>query len=192
MAAGGNRVVSISDTELSKVLSHALRHEPWLDELELDEEGWAPLEQLITALREKGGDWAAVDRSSIERMLAAAAKRRHELNGKRIRALYGHSMAGRILKQEGVPPTRLFHGTDPRIWIEIEEDGLKPMGRQFVHMSVDEATARTVGLRKTASPVILVIDAAAAALAGVAFYGGNDPVWLANSVPARFINIREP
>ena len=74
MAAGGNGVVSISDTELSKVLSHALRHEPWLYELELDEEGWAPLEQLITALREKGGDWAAIDRSSIERMLATAAK----------------------------------------------------------------------------------------------------------------------
>jgi len=28
---------------LSKTVAHALRHEPWLYELELDEEGWTPV-----------------------------------------------------------------------------------------------------------------------------------------------------
>ena len=27
-------------TQISRVVSHALRHEPWLYELELDAEGW--------------------------------------------------------------------------------------------------------------------------------------------------------
>lgn len=57
MAARGIRFVSLSDVDLSRAVSHALRHEPWLYELELDDEGWVPVEQLLTALREKGGDW---------------------------------------------------------------------------------------------------------------------------------------
>lgn len=34
---------------------------------------------------------------------------------------------------------------------------------------------------------MLRIDAAAAARAGVAFYAGNDKIWLADQVPPRFI-----
>ena len=36
---------------LSKVISHALRHEPWLYELELDKSGWVLLDQLLQDLR---------------------------------------------------------------------------------------------------------------------------------------------
>ena len=30
--------------DLSEAVSHALRHEPWLYELELDDAGWAPVD----------------------------------------------------------------------------------------------------------------------------------------------------
>jgi RNA:NAD 2'-phosphotransferase (TPT1/KptA family) len=63
-------------------------------ELELDEEGWAPVDQLLDALPTKRCDWKSVERSSLERMLTSAAKRRHELDDDRIRALYGHSLPG--------------------------------------------------------------------------------------------------
>jgi len=39
--------------ELSKAVSHALRHEPWLYELELDDEGWTPVDALVTALSQE-------------------------------------------------------------------------------------------------------------------------------------------
>lgn len=191
MAAGGNGFVTLTDVDLSRAVSHALRHEPWLYELELDEEGWAPVDQLLVALREKGGVWESVDRVSLERMLATATKRRHELAGDRIRALYGHSLPGRIQKRPAVPPARLFHGTAPQTWAVIKVDGLLPMGRQHVHLSVDHETAMSVGRRKSASPVILTIDAAGAASAGVTFYGGNALVWLADSVPVTFIGAAE-
>jgi putative RNA 2'-phosphotransferase len=191
MARRASGFVTISDADLSRAVSHALRHEPWLYELELDKEGWAPVDQLLEALHEKGGEWGSVDRSSLERMLAAAAKRRHQLDDDRIRALYGHSLVGRIQKHRAVPPLRLFHGTAPQTWAVIKADGLLPMGRQFVHLSVDRETATSVGRRKSARPIILVVDAAAAASAGVAFYEGNDLVWLADRVPARFITAIE-
>jgi putative RNA 2'-phosphotransferase len=180
--------VTLSDVDLSRAVSHALRHEPWLYELELSEEGWAPVDQLLTALHEKGGDWESVDRAALERMLASATKRRHEIDGDRIRALYGHSLPGRIQKRPAAPPARLFHGTAPETWAEIQVDGLLPMGRQFVHLSVDRKAAMSVGRRKSASPVVLSVDAAAAASAGVTFYEGNDLVWLAESVPASFVD----
>ncbi|MBO9522374.1 MAG: RNA 2'-phosphotransferase [Nocardioidaceae bacterium] len=183
--------MTVTDAELSRVVSHALRHEPWVYELELDQEGWAPVDQLLTSLREKGGDWDAVDRDALERMVTTGAKERHELHGDRIRALYGHSVPGRIQLQPAIPPTRLFHGTAPQTWAAIRAGGLLPMQRQFVHLSMDRETALMVGRRKTFSPVLLVVDASAAAGAGTAFYRGSELVWLTDSVPARFIDTAE-
>ncbi len=37
--------------KLSKEVSFALRHEPWKYELELDENGWVDIDQLIESLR---------------------------------------------------------------------------------------------------------------------------------------------
>lgn len=183
--------MAVSDIDLSRAVSHALRHEPWLYELELDEEGWAPVDQLLTALREKGGDWAVVDRDGLKRMLATAVKRRHELDGDRIRALYGHSVPGRVRRLPAVPPAFLYHGTAPETWAVIQASGLLPMGRQFVHLSVDRETALMVGRRKSAGPVLLVIDTIGASGAGTCFYEGNELVWLADTVPAGFIKLTE-
>ena len=62
------------------------------------------------------------------------------------------------------------------------------MARQYVHLSVDLAMARSVGSRKADEPTLLVVAAREAAEAGVAFYAGNDKVWLADAVPAAFVS----
>lgn len=182
--------MSISRNELSRAISHALRHEPWLYELELDEEGWTPVEALVTALRQAGPEWAAVSRAAIAEVIAKSDKQRHELVGDRIRALYGHSVPGKLRIDAATPPAVLLHGTSPQVAEVIMREGLKPMGRQYVHLSMDEETAEAVGRRKSPAPVILRIDAAAARANGVVFYAGNDKVWLADAVPARFITKR--
>ena len=64
-----------------------------------------------------------------------------------------------------------------------------PMGRQYVHLSVEVETARAVGQRKAAQPVILAVAAQAASRSGVALYAGNAMVWLADRVPAQFISL---
>ena len=48
-------------------------------------------------------------------------------------------------------------------------------------------TAMAVGQRKDRAPVLLRVAAEEAHREGVAFYHGNDKVWLADAVPARFI-----
>lgn len=183
----GSRAM-IDDRQISKTLSHALRHEPWLYELELDDEGWTPLEAVLAALRAEREAWRALCEQDIARMMASSDKRRYEVSGGRIRALYGHSIARRLKRIQATPPAQLFHGTSPKAARAIGQSGLLPMGRQYVHCSADVPTARQVGRRKAADPVILTIRAGEAHDRGVAFYIGNEMVWLADAVPAEFID----
>jgi putative RNA 2'-phosphotransferase len=176
-------------TKLSKAVSRALRHQPWLFELELDDQGWTRAEDLLTALRKESPDWTNLGMADLRMMIAAAAKPRHEIQGQMIRALYGHSTPGALVMVPSAPPDELFHGTSPESICSILAGGLLPMGRQYVHMSKDPPTAILVGSRKSPHPVVLTIDAASANSAGVIFFRGSDIVWLANHVPAEFIRI---
>jgi putative RNA 2'-phosphotransferase len=182
-------VTKPSDEQLSRVVSHALRHEPWVYELELDDAGWVPVTELLDALHTLGPAWGPLDREDLTRMIEISGKRRHELVGERIRALYGHSVPGRLLRREEAPPETLFHGTSPRAWVRIQVQGLEPMRRQHVHLSVDAATAVAVGRRKTRHPLLVRVEAGEAHRAGIRFYRGNDLVWLADAVPPGFLDL---
>jgi putative RNA 2'-phosphotransferase len=171
---------------MSKRMSYILRHAPWVYELELDEEGWTSLDQLIEGLRTENG-MEGIGRGDIEAMLASSSKARFEIDGDRIRAYYGHSLPGRIVKRLAVPPEHLYHGTVRRFIPAIRESGLKPMSRQYVHLSRDLDMANTVARRRGSDIVILTIAAGAASEAGVRFYEESNGVWLADEVPPEWI-----
>ncbi len=179
--------MAVSSNELSRAISYILRHRPWLYELELDEEGWVPIDALLNALRTTGSLWQTVERADLVTMIEQSSKRRHEIVEDRIRALYGHSIVGRIVRTQATPPTHLYHGTSPAAWESVAVEGLRPMGRQYVHLSFDEATARQVGRRKSPSPVLLVVRAGEAHRAGILFWRGNEAVWLAEHIPPQFL-----
>ena len=174
--------------KLSRAISHALRHEPWLFELELDEAGWVFVESLLAALRTENRSWSSLSEADLAQMIAQSDKKRYELRDGRIRALYGHSTPLRLLPKAANPPPVLFHGTSPEAAGKIRGEGLKPMGRQYVHLSIDTATAVQVGGRKSSRPVILRVNARGAHDNGFGFYRGNDTVWLADFVPPSFID----
>ncbi len=184
----GDRVVATDLVQLSKTVSHALRHAPWLYELEVDEGGWVPVDDLLQALRQHRAAWRGLKQADLERMVAPSDKARFELEGGSIRARYGHSLPGKLAQTPAVPPAFLYHGTSPRAVPAILKEGLHPMQRQYVHLSVDEDMARQVGARKGGNPVILIVRAAEAHAAGIPFYAGNDFVWLADHVPPPFLD----
>ena len=159
----------------------------WLYELELDEEGWVPVETLLAVLRQERPEWANVQESDLHQMIESSDKRRHEIKEGRIRALYGHSVPEKLKKIASEPPEILYHGTSQETANIIKAEGLRPMGRQYVHLSVDTATALQVGRRKSRSPVILKLESGKAYQAGVAFYEGNEVVWLTDFVPPEYI-----
>jgi len=104
-------------TALSRTMSHALRHEPWLYELELelDAEGWTPVavEALLAALRAERKDWKDLAAEDFAEVIRTSSKRRYEMADGRIRALYGHSVPGKLARTASMPPQRLYHGTSP-------------------------------------------------------------------------------
>lgn len=175
-------------TQLSKTMSHALRHAPQLYNLQLDEQGWVPVEALLEALHHHRRLWADLQETDLRAVMANADKQRFEIRDSKIRAIYGHSVREKIEKIPSTPPTILYHGTTPQAAASIRIQGLKPMGRQYVHLSADEETAMLVARRRTDHPVILKIAALVAHRQGITFYLGNDMVWLADSIPPAYIN----
>jgi putative RNA 2'-phosphotransferase len=154
----------------------------------MDPNGWVRIEAFLRAVGEKYPEWARLSKNDLLLMIQHSDKRRHEISGGRIRALYGHSIAERLAKTPGNPPNYLYHGTDAIAADRILADGLKPMQRQYVHLSIDINTARQVGRRKTSRPVILRINAKDAHEHGARFYEGNESVWLADEIPSSFIS----
>ncbi len=175
--------------DLSKEISYALRHAPWEYELELDEQGFVPMVQLLHALNESGTYEREVTQADLEQIIANSEKKRHEIVTDKIRALYGHTVPQIIKKEPGIPPAVLYHGTAHKALPQILQDGLKPMQRQYVHLSIDVDTATRVGKRRDGNPVILKIDTITAQKAGIPFYIGNDKVWLCNRVPKECITV---
>ena len=172
-------------TKISKKLSYLLRHctEPFYIDLD---GGWADTEAIISALK---AAYPVTDMDILEKIVADDAKGRYSFNEDhtRIRANQGHSIPGVVIEMEQPePPEFLYHGTATRSLPDILKDGLKPMSRQFVHISPDTATAEEVGKRH-GKPVILIIKAKELAQSGHKLYRSSNGVWLTDEVPAEYI-----
>ncbi len=180
--------MSFSPIDLSKEISYALRHAPQDYGLTLDEQGWVNVEDLIAALKRKK-EYCFLTIKDIADMIQFSEKKRHEIKDNRIRAMYGHSVEEKIVKEAAQPPDVLYHGTAHMFLEKILEQGLISKDRQYVHLSQDQQMAIDVGLRRDAHPVILRIDAVTAWREGIKFCHGNDTVWLADSIPVKYITI---
>ena len=169
---------------LSKAISRVLRHRPDAAGLVLDKHGWCDVDELLQGLARMG---VPTTREMLEHVVQNNDKQRFVLEGNRIRAAQGHSVAGvePVLRPKR-PPSRLFHGTVAANLESILRRGLLPMRRHHVHLSADEATATLVGGRR-GTPVVLTVDAARMERDGHQFYVSENGVWLAEAVPARYL-----
>lgn len=174
--------------KLSKEISYALRHAPWEYELELDEYGWVKIDLLIKSLQ-LSYEWQNLIKHDIEEMILKSEKKRHEIKDDKIRALYGHSLSKKIVKEVKSPPDILFHGTTIENYESIKSTGLLPLSRQYVHLSIDIETAQKVAIRHSKNYIILSIDTMEAINEGVDFYYGNEKVWLVDKLPPEFISV---
>ena len=154
----------------------------------LDKEGYCNTADLIKAVKREFGKFTLED---LQDIVASDEKGRYSFNasGSKIRANQGHSTNQvNISFKEVTPPDVLYHGTATRFLDSIYKEGLKPMSRQYVHLSKDTETATKVGTRH-GSLYIIYIDAKQMCADGYKFYLSDNGVYLTKTVPTKyFIN----
>lgn len=170
---------------ISKLMSLILRHKPEQFDVVLDAEGYALLADVLHAITMSIPDVTLED---IRRVVDTIDpdKTRFSIAGAEIRANYGHSLKEKISQKKVEPPDVLLHGTSEATVQTIREMGLRPMRRQYVHLTTNRELAARVGGRHGKAH-ILEIDAHRAAESGIPFYRANDQFWLADFVPPQFI-----
>lgn len=167
---------------LSKFMSKILRHSPEQFGLSLaPADGSCTLDELLSVLR-KEARWSDLTTADIVQVVKNCEKQRYEITDDRIRARYGHSH-DKVSYPAAVPPAALYHGTNAQAAPAILSEGLRPMKRQYVHLSEGLHFATLAGKRR-GELVILQIDTVQAISRGVVFYYAGNEVWLADEVPA--------
>ena len=170
------------EKRLSKFLSFVLRQDPGSIGLTLDEGGWAAVEDIVA------GAGFPTDAGQIAHVVRASDKQRFALSpdGARIRANQGHSLPVDLGLAPVAPPEVLYHGTAQASLSAILAEGLRPMGRQHVHLSPDPDTAVKVGQRH-GRPVVLLVAAGRLAADGQIFYLSANGVWLTGAVAPEYL-----
>ncbi len=170
-------------TKISKFLSLILRHKPETINLKLDKNGWADIDELI----DKSIDMS-LTRELITEVVEKNDKKRFIIDGDRIRANQGHSLAIDLELKPLTPPDILYHGTATRFLDSIMQKGLTKQSRQHVHLSAELTTAIAVGKRH-GKVVVLEIDAKKMVENGDTFYLSNNGVWLTDFVGVAFLKV---
>lgn len=174
-------------TRLSKRLSFILRHHPDKIGVKLDRYGRVDLQTLIEKFNQHFG--TPISESIIRKIMRESDKQRYAIEGKTIRALYGHSIPVEPLTPPTEPPDRLYHGTTHAAAKFIVTEGLKKMDRDFVHLSANQKMAIQVGQRRDPHPVIFEVEARRAADEGLLFYPTKSGIWLVDAMPAKYLTI---
>jgi len=171
------------DSSVSKTISYFLRHAPDEANLEMDKHGFVPVRQLCETLRKCG--WEQLEKAELRSCLKSPDVERFQVAGERVRARYGHSIEINYGLPRAEIKSPLYHGTSRSAWDSIREEGLKPMGRNHVHLSRRPEQADRVGRRHDHNPVLIEINVPA----------NEDPQWLdagpvilADRVPPRWLS----
>lgn len=171
-------------THTSRFMSLILRHKPEIIGISLDEHGWADVDALIAGIAQTH----EFNREILEEIVRTDNKQRYSFNEDHtlIRANQGHSIPVDVELDEVEPPEILWHGTAEKSVAGIEELGLLPMSRLYVHLSEDEETARKVGARH-GKLVLYHVKAGEMYRAGHKFYLSKNGVWLVKAVPVEYL-----
>lgn len=168
----------------SKFISLVLRHHPEAAYIQLDEHGWADVEQLLAGMRKTG---RKINKAELEEIVRTDEKQRYSFNEDKtlIRANQGHSISVDVGLKEQEPPQYLYHGTAVGFYESIQKQGLRPMSRLYVHLSKDVETAVNVGKRH-GKPIVLRIHSGVMYRDGVSFYLSENGVWLTKKVEPKY------
>lgn len=174
-------------TNLSRYMSLILRHKPEVIGITLDEHGWASVNDLICGIEKNNPGF---NMNILEQIVRTDSKQRYSFNDDKslIRANQGHSVNVDVELKEKEPPEYLYHGTGEKYVKSINQDGLIPKSRLYVHLSKYIKTAENVGKRH-GKEVVYRINSGQMYRDGYKFYLSENGIWLTKEVPIKYLEI---
>lgn len=173
--------------KISVKMSWELRHNK--DNLKFKKEnnelwdGYVPVDYLLKTLK--------ITFDDLVKIVETDSKGRYSFNSDytEIKANQGHSMEVDLYLKPTVPPMKLYHGTNVKVYDSIMEKGLLPMLRQYVHLSENIDTAIEVAKRRKEEIVIFEIDVEEMLKNNIEFYKSQNGVWLVNTVSSKYLRL---
>jgi putative RNA 2'-phosphotransferase len=172
--------------ELSIFISLILRHKPEVIGIEIDNAGYAKVDELINGINNSG---RFITISMLKEIVATDNKKRYSFNEdySKVRANQGHSIPGiNPGLEEKIPPDTLYHGTATRFLDNILSNGIKKQSRNYVQLSTDVETAINVGKRH-GDPVVLTIDTGKMHKDGISFFISENGIWQTDFIDPKYI-----
>ncbi|MDI6853672.1 MAG: RNA 2'-phosphotransferase [Deltaproteobacteria bacterium] len=171
---------------LAKMLTYILCHRPDEFGLVLDAEGFVSIKQLLAALGSEPG-WGHIRRHHLDQTAALSQSPRLEILADKIRSVAPKPAALRRPPGEA-PPALLYAAVPPKAHAVVVEHGLRPPIGQEIVLAVTPEIALKLGKRRSPEPVLITVQARAAARAGVAFQPYGENLFLSSSaVPQEFV-----
>ena len=176
-------IIVMTDKErnsISKFLSLLLRHKPEQIGLQLDKEGWADVQELLSKIE--------ITFEHLQEIVHLNDKKRFIFSEdlSKIRANQGHTINVELNLQPVTPPEILYHGTAEKNIASILEKGILKQERHHVYLSDNIETAISVG-KRYGKPVVFEVVALEMHTAGHEFYLSENNVWLTEYVPPLYI-----
>jgi putative RNA 2'-phosphotransferase len=187
--ACGEAGILILDDEktekLGRFVSGALRHFPDDLGLAMNQHGWVDVDVLCDAMRTRY-KWA--NKEKLFSIIESDDKGRYELQGRKIRARYGHSVMVDLDYPENTQP-QLYYGASREEVDILLEKGIKPIKQRYVHLSTSVEKAQEVAKIHTDDPVLIVIDAKEAQKNGVKMLLATENIVLTEEIPPQYLLI---
>lgn len=172
---------------ITRSLAYMLRHQPEEFDLEVDEFGYAEVDDVVRALNERLGE--SVDEEDVRDAVLGGDRQRYEIEGTKIRALYGHSIEVQP-GEPSAPPAELYVGVSSEDADRARRHGLRAGRRRFLHLALTAEDAIESGRRAAHDYVVITVRAGDAWEEGINFYDRRS-LFLSDPIPTEFLEVGE-
>jgi len=175
--------------KLSSILIGILRHFPQQFNVKLDARGWADIEEVCNAIKNKIDRFYWIRKRHVVALALTDEKGRYQLQEGKIRATYAHTIEVDLSDLPEADVDILYYPvTEEELEIVLEQ-GLLPTDRNKVHLSGSIEKAREAGKIRVENPVILKIDAKKAIEDGIVIKKAGKEVYIADEIDAKYISV---
>jgi putative RNA 2'-phosphotransferase len=130
--------------------------------------------------------WA--NKEKLISIIESDEKKRYEIQGRKIRARYGHSVDVDLDYPDNTLP-ELYYGASREEVDILLEKGLKPIKQRYVHLSTSVEKALEVAKIHTDDPILILVDAAEAQRNGVRMISATDNIVLSEEISPQYLKL---